>query len=179
MEEKFRDDFHPVDTRIDSKEQHRVRLQAAKLGAEYSTKHRYRTGRCASLGEKTLLVGGLENDKRRLLPGDVSWCCTVTLTVGGRQNVMPNSVTRKDNSLEGKSEIGVIHCRVMDVRVYSAWVSIGSGRVAFGLPNSRPRPAALSDSSIVYAGSFNCFSRRLWTLVLQCDLRAWSVSKYL
>lgn len=52
-----------------------------------------------------------------------------------------------------------------------------SGIVAVdGLLLSRPRPAARSDSSMVYAGSLSSFSLRLCTLLFQCDLRALSVS---
>lgn len=48
--------------------------------------------------------------------------------------------------------------------------------VVVGLFPSLPNPAARSDSSIVYAGSFKALHRLLWTLLLQCDRRAASVS---
>jgi hypothetical protein len=44
---------------------------------------------------------------------------------------------------------------------------------------SLPNPAALSASSIVYAGSLSCLHLRLCTLERQCDVSAESVSKYL
>ena len=44
---------------------------------------------------------------------------------------------------------------------------------------SLPSPAALSASSIVYAGSLSCLHLRLCTLERQCDVSAESVSKYL
>lgn len=47
---------------------------------------------------------------------------------------------------------------------------------AVGLFPSFPSPAARSDSSIVYAGSFSSLHRRLCTLLRQCDFRATSVS---
>ena len=74
---------------------------------------------------------------------------------------MPTPVAQKDDRLEEKSETAVLQRQIAHVLVYSAEISIGSGRVTFGRLGSRPRPAALSDSSIVYACSFSCFSRRL------------------
>jgi len=72
---------------------------------------------------------------------------------------IPVGQKKKEDRLEGKLETRVMDRQFVDVRVYSA--DIGSGRVTSGRLGSRPRPAALSDSSIVYAGSFSCFSRRL------------------
>jgi hypothetical protein len=45
-----------------------------------------------------------------------------------------------------------------------------------GFLSTLPSPAARSDSSIVYAGSFSCLHRRLWTLLRQWEFRATSVS---
>lgn len=96
--------------------------------------------------------------------------------VGGTYS-RPNDT--EDDGLEKRLETETARRSTVDVRVYSVEAAIGFGRASFGRLGSRPSPAAFSDSSIVYAGSFSCFSRRLWIFDFQCDLRAGSVSKYL
>ena len=82
----------------------------------------------------------------------------VAPTLGSRRDAMPSLVTQKNGRLEKRSEMWFVYHPVLNARIYSAEISIGA---RFGRLGSRPRPAALSDSSIVYAGSFSCFSRRL------------------
>jgi hypothetical protein len=77
---------------------------------------------------------------------------------GVSQTRLPRELLRE---LEGKLETGIKSLQTGDARVYSVVIVIGLGRVTLGPLGSRPRPAALSDSPIVYAGSFSRFTRRL------------------